>query len=291
MSKVYYNENDAKTVSWLKELINQGCLPDGDIDERSICDIQATELVGYKQCHFFAGVGGWPLAIAQAGWGDRPVWTGSCPCQPFSVSGKRKGKLDERHLWPVWFNLISQLAPDTIFGEQVASKDALSWLDDVQNDLEREDYAFSALDLCASGIGAPHIRQRLYWVANKLNTFDKCLGGRLGNAETWGEGGRIQRGGEKGRNERTDRTTGKNGTLSRFHNRKQFQCPGPTNGFWGSADWLLCRDGRWRPVEPGTFPLAHGIPARVGRLRGYGNAIVVPLAIEFVKAFMEINNE
>ena len=63
--------------------------------------------------------------------------------------------------------------------------------------------------------------------------------------------------------------------------------PGPTNGFWGSADWLACRDGKWRPVEPGLEPLAHGLPARVGRLRGYGNAINPHAAAQFVTAFME----
>jgi DNA (cytosine-5)-methyltransferase 1 len=60
-----------------------------------------------------------------------------------------------------------------------------------------------------------------------------------------------------------------------------------TDGVWRDPDWLLCRDGRWRPVEPGTFPLADGIPSRVGLLRGYGNAIVPPLAAEFVTAFLE----
>ena len=62
---------------------------------------------------------------------------------------------------------------------------------------------------------------------------------------------------------------------------------GATDGVWRAADWLLCRDGRWRPVEPGTFPLAHGVSGRMGLLRGYGNAIVPPLAAEFVTAFLE----
>ena len=63
--------------------------------------------------------------------------------------------------------------------------------------------------------------------------------------------------------------------------------PGPTNGHWAAADWLLCRDARWRPVEPGTFPLAHGAPARVGRLRAYGNAICAPAAEIFIRAVMD----
>jgi len=61
---------------------------------------------------------------------------------------------------------------------------------------------------------------------------------------------------------------------------------GPTNGFWRDAEWLPCRDGKYRAVEPGTFPLAHGIPNRMGRLRGYGNAIVPQLGAEFIRAYM-----
>src|SRR5690606_8361022 len=62
--------------------------------------------------------------------------------------------------------------------------------------------------------------------------------------------------------------------------------PRPTNGFWRDADWLFCRDGKWRPVEPGTLPLAHGAPARAGRLRAYGNAIVAPQAQAFIEAYL-----
>ena len=114
-------------------------------------------------CHFFAGIGVWSYALRLAGWPDnRPVWTGSCPCQPFSSAGKGAGFTDERHLWPEFFRLIRECRPATVFGEQVASKDGLAWLDLVQNSLESAGYACGALDTCAAGVGAPHIRQRLY---------------------------------------------------------------------------------------------------------------------------------
>lgn len=61
---------------------------------------------------------------------------------------------------------------------------------------------------------------------------------------------------------------------------------GPVNGFWRDADWLYCRDGKWRPVRPGSFPLVDGIPARVGRLRAYGNAINIEAAAAFIKSYM-----
>lgn len=62
---------------------------------------------------------------------------------------------------------------------------------------------------------------------------------------------------------------------------------GATRGFWGDADWIACADGKYRPVEPGSFPLAHGAPARVGRLRAYGNAIVPQVAATFIRAVMD----
>ena len=84
----YYNEHDAKAAAWMRELIKEGLIADGDVDERSIVDVQPGDLAGYTQCHWFAGIGGWSLALRLAGWpDDRPVWTGSCPCQPFSSAG------------------------------------------------------------------------------------------------------------------------------------------------------------------------------------------------------------
>jgi len=163
----YYNEFDLYAAQWLRNLIDAGHLPQGEVDSRSIKDVSASDLNGFVQCHFFAGLGGWSHALRLAGWPeDRPVWTGSCPCQPFSAAGAGGGVTDERHLWPVWFNLIRECRPDVIFGEQVEAAINHGWLDLVQFDLEGEGYACGAVGLPAGGVGAPHIRQRLWFVAD-----------------------------------------------------------------------------------------------------------------------------
>lgn len=162
----YYNEFDPKAAAWLRELIRCGHLPGGDVDTRSIVEVAASDLAGYTQCHFFAGIGGWPLALDLAGWPrTRPVWTGSCPCQPFSSAGKHLGDKDERHLWPAFHNLIRECRPEHVFGEQVASAIGKGWLDGVSSDLEGSGYACGAAVLGAHSVGAPHLRQRLYWAA------------------------------------------------------------------------------------------------------------------------------
>jgi len=162
----YYNENDPQTAAWLRALIDANLIAPGDVDVRSICDVTPSDLEGYTQCHFFAGIGGWSYALRLAGWlDDRPVWTGSCPCQPFSTAGKGLGTADERHLWPELRRLIAERRPAVCFGEQVAGAAGREWLSGVRTDLEGLDYAVGAADLCSASVGAPHIRQRLFWVA------------------------------------------------------------------------------------------------------------------------------
>ncbi|MBU9363482.1 DNA cytosine methyltransferase [Burkholderia multivorans] len=449
----WYNEHDPYAAQWLRNLIAARLIAPGDVDERDIRDVTPQELARYDQCHFFAGIGTWSYALRLAGWPDaRPVWTGSCPCQPFSAAGRGLGFADERHLWPVWFRLIAQCRPGVVFGEQVASRDGLDWLDLVHADLEGAGYAVGAVDLCAAGVGAPHIRQRLWFVAHAARTArerhaggvpraqaarsrprhahgritDRPADGRatrrvladahLSERRAYAEGrpdvvhrenagwpqaaGRSRmdreaclvahpadqrckrwragetcggsdggngRDGDGGRNHgdrrnasrleperlfhargvaHTDRRagceerpvtrgrTGRGGASGRSagsvrggdaHHRPRERChdanasrmghadesctrarrpqrgrqfrragghpragarhaPGAVNGFWQHADWIGCRDGRFRPVEPGTFPLAHGAAARMGRLRAYGNAIVATAAATFIEA-------
>jgi DNA (cytosine-5)-methyltransferase 1 len=163
----YYNENDPKAAAWLRELIKEGLIAKGEVDERSIEDVKATELVRFTQCHFFAGIGGWSYGLRLAKWpDDRAVWTGSCPCQPFSAAGQRKVDKDKRHLWPAFRALIGESRPPVVFGEQVASKDGRIWLTGVRSDLEALGYAVGAADLCAAGVSAPMVSQRLHWVAS-----------------------------------------------------------------------------------------------------------------------------
>ena len=163
---VYYNEHDPFAGAWLRELITAGLIADGEVDTRSIVDVQPSDLAGFVQCHFFAGIGGWSYALRLAGWpDDRPVWTGSCPCQPFSAAGSNAGGNDPRHLWPAWYRLIRECRPPVVFGEQVEAAVGHGWLDLVCDDLEREGYACGAVGLPAASVGAPHIRQRLWFVA------------------------------------------------------------------------------------------------------------------------------
>ena len=173
----YYNEIEPYAAEWLRNLIKAGLIPHGEVDTRSIVDVSPLDLRGFTQCHFFAGIGGWGLALRLAGWpDDRPIWTGSCPCQPFSVAGKGAGTDDPRHLWPHFHRLISAVRPPVVMGEQVAGAAGYGWFDGVRTDLEGIGYAGRAVDIPALAVNAPHIRQRLYWVA--LNVADAQSIGR-----------------------------------------------------------------------------------------------------------------
>lgn len=324
----YYNEFDPKTAAWLRELIKRGLIAPGDVDERSIKDVQPDDLKGYTQVHLFAGIGGWSYALRLAGWSDDiGVWTGSCPCQPFSSAGKRRGTDDERHLWPEMLRLIDGCRPQCVFGEQVASAVGHGWLDGVFADLEAEGYACGAVVLGAHSVGAPNIRQRLWWVAESAIAGSWSQGphheepqgwrsesgresvgvvGRLADAQC-SRAGPVPRGmgtheceaeGSQPESRRPSERTfdsspacvvgDPSGTRPQeriCERRIQRRTIGPSP--WQTFELASCRDGKARRFEPGSFPLAHGVPARVVRLRGYGNAINPFTAAEFIQAYIE----
>lgn len=345
----YYNEIDQFAAQWLRNLIAGGHIAPGEVDERSIEDVTPDDLRGFTQCHFFAGIGVWSHSLRLSGWpDDKPVWTGSCPCQPFSAAGKGDGFADERHLWPHFFHLISERRPQHVFGEQVASGNANTWFDLVQADLEGIEYAFGLVPFAAAGVGAPHIRERAYWVAHACSEYESAAGNETGItarlrssstdrlANTSGErlnrvdsllqreeSGRVTKSvfeaagysvtGGMGyadnsrleRHIRNDSAAEREGTTGPVAASGVHMRPLEVNGFWRDADWLFCRDGKWRPVEPGTFPLVDGAAARlgrvepgvarvassnrVGRLKGYGNAINAQAAAEFIRAYMGVS--
>ncbi len=302
MGGVFYNDNEPFIALWLAELVKDGHLPEGDLENRSIKEIDPAALHDYTHCHFFAGIGGWPLALTLAGWPtDRQVWTMSCPCQPFSAAGKRLGTADSRHLWPDALRLIAECRPATIFGEQVASKDGRLWLAGVRADLEALGYAVGAADLCAAGVGAPHIRQRLFWVAESQGEQHDGRGnawaGRrefaddsgLGDADDSRPQGRLER--RDGGGERSAWQAGVGLALADGWNASaEWQQRSGEHG-QQPQDSVACADGKARRVEPGIQPLAHGVPNRVGTLRGAGNAIVHQAAAEFVAAYLDTERQ
>ena len=162
-----YNEIDPYCAQWLRNLIAEGHIPPGVVDERSIEDLEPEYVGRFVQFHAFCGLGGWPLAFRMAGIPPtRRAWTGSAPCQPFSSAGKGAGFADERHLWPAFDWLIGQCRPDLVLGEQVEGPAGRQWLDLVATDLEGHGYAFGTAVFPAASVGAPQIRHRTYWVAN-----------------------------------------------------------------------------------------------------------------------------
>lgn len=355
----YYNEIDPYAADWLRNLIAAGHIAPGDVDERSIEDVHPDDLRPYTQCHFFAGIGVWSYALRRAGWpDDRPVWTGSCPCQPFSAAGKGTAFDDERHLWPDWRWLIQECRPPVVFGEQVASKDAEPWLDLVSTELEALAFAVAACAFPSASIGAPHIRDRTYFVAHATgpgfqgrqrsgqragsqqpaaerssriggleNTQHSGLeagqserrragavvppsaAGGMGNAADQPcqrDAGGVSRakasehgarvgidGSQPVRPEHAGASVVRGMADALLQQRPDGQpglghehdpagrhegaaalaglCgdlrPGPVNGFWRAADWLLCRDGKWRPVEASPQPLVDGSAESLGRVR------------------------
>jgi DNA (cytosine-5)-methyltransferase 1 len=286
---LYFNEIDPFAVKWLQRLYQ-----DAWVDERSIVNVLPADLVGYRRHHFFAGISGWEYALSLAGWpDDRPVWTGSCPCQPFSSAGKGKGEEDERHLWPAFRRLVAECRPAALFGEQVSSKLGIEWLAGVRTDLETLGYAVGAADLPAACVGAPHRRQRLFWVAHRQ---EQRQSQRLADGGGGDEGIRAEGGGSRPADHCGPGGVGY-ASLQRWNAgadngnaaERSEESPGTGGapGFWNAFDTVYCRDGNARRVEPGSQPLAHGVPARVGRLRGYGNAIVPQVAAVFIWSFLE----
>lgn len=284
----YYNEKDAHAAQYLRNLIDAGHIAYGHVDDRSIVDVRASDLKGFIQCHFFAGLGGWPLAFRLAGWPDsRPGWSGSCPCQPGSVAGRQGGFNDERHLWPFWRELIAERRPTTIFGEQVAAWAA--WLALVRGDMEAMDYALGAVPMEAASAGGHQLRDRYFFVARsndaKWRAEESSWHNDAGPPPGWLEShgdvaerrssgvvGAPSFGWGEGWTEHELRSRGLSAAVAGIGNRQVIECP----------------DGKWRPLPPPRVRwVGNAVPARVDKLRAFGNAIDPYAAAQFIIAASE----
>ena len=346
----FYNEIDDYCCAWLSNLMDAGLITPGIISNESIEDLTPAELIGYDRVHLFAGIGVWDYALRLAGWpSNRSVWTLSCPCQPFSSAGKGAGFADERHLWPAAYHLIGECKPVELLGEQVASKDASAWIDVVHADLEALGYAFGCVPFPSAGVGAPHIRDRAYWVADSGQLPEgrtarsgeaesgRACGNATGRGDALGVGDPVDSGLQERKRlaRNSDEPLGgvvqpnsarcKPGqsTVSPARHGNSFESassvhrpllsarelagipysgkfvdpdvpqplavrassgkqsvrderdltiretdrPGPTNGYWRNADWLGCRDDKWRPVESAYVQMVDGASRSLGSLR------------------------
>jgi len=214
--------------------------------------------------------------------------TGGFPCQPFSVAGKQRGKGDDRYLWPEMLRVIREARPAWIIGENVAGIVNMA-LDQVHTDLEAEGYEVESLIIPACGVDAPHRRDRVWIVAHSKG----------------GERGRIQdKGGAKGSQD-CDQLSGITGGLSgklRKENVADAQGVG-IQGYWSSwieksqphgCEGLSMREGKrslqakWMP-EPAMDRVVNGLPNRVDRIKGLGNAIVPQVAAEIIRCITSVH--
>jgi DNA (cytosine-5)-methyltransferase 1 len=279
----YYNEISVHKVETTRILAGWNEIAPGFVDERSIEEVQPEDISDYTQHHFFSGAGGWSLALRNAEWpDDAPVFTGSCPCQPYSASGKRTAQSDPRHLWPQWFRLIRACKPSVIFGEQVASAIKHGWLDEVSNDLRAEGYTTEPFVLSSQAV-AEHRRDRLFFVAysNGRDIKDRLI-----------------------QSCRINRQQQKNSSFSRSgYSWSQSN----VRGQLGETELVNCRDGKVRKIKSGTRPITNGFStkllsssdlsiahvenneeARLDRIHIYGDAIQIRLASIFIRSVMEV---
>ena len=243
--------------------------------------------------------------------------TGGFPCQPFSVAGKRKGKEDNRFLWPEMFAVIKEIRPCWVVAENVAGIIRMA-LDDCLSDLEGEGYSTQAIIIPACAVNAPHRRDRVWIVAY---TKQSCGRGRfserLSNSD--GKTTRTESESLQSRNRQTysgDIKQGSQDVADSFINSEGTPYPQGSNEGWsnGQQDNGNCMGNDfgngsqtfgWWSTEPSMGELvnglsnrlvrfrgrvAKGIPDRVNKLKALGNSVIPQIAYQIFKAIKEIEN-
>ncbi|MBT4019090.1 MAG: DNA (cytosine-5-)-methyltransferase [Alphaproteobacteria bacterium] len=214
--------------------------------------------------------------------GTIDIITGGYPCQPFSVAGKQRGTADDRHLWPEMHRIVATTRPTWVIAENVAGHIKLG-LDQVLSDLENEDYTAWPVVIPACAKDAPHRRDRV-WVVAHSKGIRREGSSNAGNcnedSETQGRSNKSTRASSTGDDVANATAQGlQDGRGPQVHKPGQEQqperCSGTDRGLW--------------PTEPAVGRVAHGIPSRVDRLKGLGNAIVPQIVTEIANAIHAMN--
>ncbi|MEN6569032.1 MAG: DNA (cytosine-5-)-methyltransferase [Rikenellaceae bacterium] len=202
------------------------------------------------------------------------ILSGGFPCQPFSVAGKRKGKEDDRYLWPEYLRVIREIKPAYVVGENVLGIINME-LDNIITDLESEGYVTEQFIIPAIGLEARHKRYRLWIIAYAKSIWPR----RLQN---------------KSQEEGTQDSTKLFRELCRNISDSDSErgCSRDSTGQYANNAWELSASKRFRcwDIEPSVGRVANGIPRRVDRLKGLGNAIVPQVAYEIFKVIEQFNN-
>lgn len=196
--------------------------------------------------------------------------TGGFPCQPFSVAGKRAGAGDDRFLWPAMLAVVERTKPAWIVGENVTGIIRME-LDRVLADLEAEGYTAWPLVIPACAVDARHRRDRVWIMAHNQSLGRGEVRGRAS-----GQSGHTDKRGEAATNAMRERSF-----------PASLQGVYPSQKGSGARDEQSQRSCRW-PAEPGVGRVAHGIPSRVDRIKGLGNAIVPQVAFEILRQIAAI---
>ena len=220
--------------------------------------------------------------------GSVDILTGGFPCQPVSNAGKRKGTTDHRWLWPEYFRVIQESGATYVVGENVTGLTSLEdgkTLEGIYLDLESEGYTVESFIIPACGVEAWHKRDRIWIVAYNDIKPIQCESNSKRNSgiiTIKGEGSSKFNGIHSEGDASNSKKQGLEGTITEGNT-----CTKGCSSKSGQRRW----DPDWWSTEPGVGRVANGIPNRVDRLKGLGNAIVPQVALEIFKAIEQLDYE
>jgi DNA (cytosine-5)-methyltransferase 1 len=226
------------------------------------------------------------------------VVTGGFPCQPFSVAGKRKGTRDDRYLWKEMLRVIKACKPRWVIGENVRNLTSIQEgmvFEQVCADLENEGYEVQSFIIPASAVNAPHQRYRVWIVAhsdsnrNQSDIREKISRGQdkeASNTESTCRG----KGGDTLSSASSDKKTGNKRDVT-YSNSKRLKKQWIDKSIQEKKSWNRFKYEGWWESEPNVGRVANGIPNRVDRLKGLGNAIVPQIAYQLGLAILKTEHE